>query len=295
MTCVSLLAYIIDKFFGEFSFIKHPVIYMGELIEFFEDKFYKDSVLRGFFLVIFVIAMVSFVSVSIILYLNELNNILNIIITAILSSMFLAHKMLHDSVQNILYTKDKKEAISMLVSRDTKNMSDSDIYKASIETYGENLSDGVIAPLFYLSFFGLFGIVLYKAVNTMDSMVGYKNERYEKFGKVAAKLDDILNFIPSRITAILIMIINKQKNIFAFYKNATKHESPNAGHPITAMAQSLGIKLGGDTSYFGAVKKKPFFGNAREEINSNDVKKALQMRKKIDIVIVLFLLIFCLF
>ena len=291
MLYVSFLAYLIDKIFGEFSFIKHPIIYIGELIQFFENRFYKDSILRGFLLVLFVLSVTGGISFSIYLYLAELHVAIKTIITAIIASMFLAHKMLHDSVKNILHVEDKKEAISMLVSRDTKDMSESDIYKAGIETYAENLSDGVIAPLFYLSIFGLVGIVIYKAVNTMDSMVGYKNTKYEKYGKVAAKLDDILNYIPARITAILIMMINKQKNIFAFYKDGKKHESPNAGHPITAMALALHVKLGGDTSYFGKVKKKSFFGDSREAILKSDVQKALEMKKKIDLVILFFLLL----
>jgi len=293
MLCVSFLAYIIDKFFGEFSFIKHPIIYIGELIDFFETKFYKDSVSRGFLLVLFVLSIVGFVSFSISLYLAELHVAMQTIITAVIASMFLAHKMLYDSVKNILHVEDKKEAISMLVSRDTKDMSESDIYKAGIETYAENLSDGVIAPLFYLSIFGLVGIVIYKAINTMDSMVGYKNEKYEKYGKVAAKLDDILNFVPSRITAILIMLVNKQKNIFSFYKDGKKHDSPNAGHPITAMALALHVKLGGDTSYFGKVKKKAFFGEGSEIIKAKDVSNALAIRKKIDFVVLVLLVILC--
>ncbi len=165
----------------------------------------------------------------------------------------------------------------MLVSRDTKEMSESDVYKAAIETYAENLSDGVIAPLFYLLLFGLPGIVVYKAVNTMDSMVGYRNEKYENYGKAAAILDDILNFIPSRLTAILIMLVGKQKNPFAFYEDGEKHDSPNAGHPITAMAMVLGVKLGGNTSYFGKIKHKANFGDGRELINATDVTKALNL------------------
>jgi adenosylcobinamide-phosphate synthase len=293
MVCVSFLAYSIDMFFGEFPFIKHPIIYIGELIEFFEDKFYKDSVRRGLLLVLFVLSIVAAASFSISLYLAELNVVVNSIITAIIASMFLAHKMLHDSVKNILEVEDKKEAISMLVSRDTKDMSESDVYKAGIETYAENLSDGVIAPLFYLSIFGLVGIVVYKAVNTMDSMVGYKNQRYEKYGKIAAKLDDILNFIPSRITAVLIMLINKQRDIFGFYKDGKKHDSPNAGHPITAMALALGVKLGGDTSYFGKLKTKAYFGDGKAEICTQDLEKALSMKKKIDLVVLVVLSLIC--
>ena len=199
--------------------------------------------------------------------------------------MFLAHKMLYESVKNILTCENKKEEISRLVSRDTKDMSQSDIYKASIETYAENLSDGVIAPFFYLLFFGLEGIIIYKAINTMDSMVGYRNQRYENYGKIAAYLDDIANFIPSRITAVLIMLINKQKNIFAFYKDGKKHDSPNAGHPITAMALSINKKLGGDTMYFKKLKQKPFFGKGKTEITSDDLRKALSIKPKIDIII----------
>ena len=274
---IVILAYIIDNRFGEFKFIKHPVIIIGEMISFFEEKFYKNSVLRGLWLVIVMLVIVSMISFALEEYLKNFGVIAEIIISSFISSMFIAHKMLKDSVKEIVFAEDKKEKISQLVSRDVENMDESDIYKAAIETYGENLSDGVIAPIFYLLLFGLPGIVIYKTINTMDSMVGYRNKRYEKFGKVAAKLDDIANFIPSRLTAMLIMICAKQKNIFAFYEDGKKHESPNAGHPITAIALACGIRLGGDTSYFGKMKKKPFFGNGREKIQKDDILKALKI------------------
>ena len=189
--------------------------------------------------------------------------------------------MLYDSVNAVLTAPNKREAIAMLVSRDTDNMSESEVYKAAIETYAENLSDGVVAPLFYLALFGLPGIVFYKAVNTMDSMVGYRTKKYEKYGKAAAILDDILNYIPSRLTAVFIMLIAKKRNIFAFYKDGKKHDSPNAGHPITAMALVLDLKLGGDTSYFGEIKKKATFGVGREEITAVDVQNALNLRSNL--------------
>ena len=211
-----------------------------------------------------------------------LNKYVVVIVSSILASIFIAHNMLYESVKNISTCQDKKSAISQLVSRDVENMDESDIYKASIETYAENLSDGVVAPLFYLLLFNLPGIVIYKTINTMDSMVGYKNERYEKFGKIAAKLDDVANYIPSRITAVFIMIAAKQKNIFAFYEDGKKHESPNAGHPITAMALACGIKLGGDTYYFGKLKEKATFGEGKVEIESYDLNKALEFGKKVD-------------
>jgi len=273
---IAVFAYFIDKFFGEFP-IKHPVEAIGEMITFFEERYYQDSVLRGFLLVIFITVSIFMGSMAVHLYLDYLPTFLTVIISSVIASMFIAHNMLYNSVKDILSAENKKEAISMLVSRDVENMSESDIYKASIETYAENLSDGVVAPIFYLLLFGLPGIIVYKAINTMDSMVAYKNPKYEKYGKAAAILDDIANFIPARITAILIMILSKQKNIFSFYEDGSKHESPNAGHPITAMALAIGVKLGGDAYYFGALKKKPFFGEGRETITEQDVKNALNL------------------
>lgn len=186
---ITMFAYLINKFFGEFTFIKHPVINIGEMITSFEEDYYKDSILRGFLLVMFVLSVVSFISVVIMLFLDELPLFIDIIVTSVISSIFIAHKMLYDSNKNIFTC--------------------SNTYKAAIETYAENLSDGVVAPLFYLLLFGLPGIVIYKAVNTMDSMVGYRTKKYEKYGKVAAILDNILNYIPSRITAVFIMLRGK--------------------------------------------------------------------------------------
>jgi adenosylcobinamide-phosphate synthase len=275
---IAILAYLIDRKFGEFSFIKHPIVVIGELISFGEKILYKKSVFRGLLLVMFVLSIVSALAISLQLYLNLFLPLgINIIISAFIASMFIAHKMLRDSVEAVITAQNKKEAIAMLVSRDTDELSESDIYKAAVETYAENLSDGVIAPLFYLLLFGLPGIIIYKTINTMDSMIGYKNDKYEKFGKVAARLDDIANYIPSRITALLIMLVAKQKNPFGFYKDGSKHDSPNAGHPITAMALALGVKLGGDTPYFGKIKKKATFGEGKQKIEAADVQRALKL------------------
>lgn len=274
---ITFFAYFIDKFFGEFKFITHPIIFIGNMISYFQKYYYKDEILRGVYLVLFMLLSVGFISLILQTFLGYLHPFIEILLSSIIASMFIAHKMLYDSVKEVLTSNNKQHSISMLVSRDTKDMSESDVYKASIETYAENLSDGVIAPMLYLLLFGLPGIILYKTVNTMDSMVGYRNNTYEKYGKTAAKLDDILNYIPSRITAVLIMLIAKEKDLFAFYNDGKNHESPNAGHPITAMALVLHIELGGDTSYFGKLKKKPAFGNGRKVITQNDVKKALDI------------------
>lgn len=281
---LTLIAFLIDRIFGEFSFLKwyrHPIIFIGDYIKWFEKYFYMDSVYRGLILTISLLSVV-----FIVIYIID-TFVRNIFLTALIASTGIASKMLYDSIKGVLYHPEK---IQYLVSRDTKDLSKSDINKAAIETYAENLSDGVIAPLLYLLSFGLYGLFLYKAINTLDSMVGYRNKKYEKFGKVSAKLDDIANYIPSRITAILIAILfGSYKALVNFYRYGKKHESPNAGHPISAMALSIGIKLGGDTSYFGKIKHKPYFGDGKEVIDREDINKALSFRVRLDILVILFL------
>lgn len=283
---ISLLAYIIDKIFGEFRFIKfykHPVIFMGDFISWFEKRFYKDSIARGVILNLSLLSLIFGVVFFIDFFVD------NVFVLALIASSGLASKSLFDSVKEILNTPQN---IKYLVSRDTNNLNQSDINKASIETYAENLSDGVIAPLFYLLLFGLYGLFIYKGINTLDSMVGYKNDKYEKFGKFSAKLDDIANYIPSRITAVLIALLFwSKKALLGFYSFGKLHESPNAGHPISAMALSLNISLGGDTSYFGRIKHKPYFGDGKKKITKEDLSKALNLQIRLDLFIIVFLIL----
>ena len=283
------LAYFIDFFFGEFNqfkYLKHPIIYIGNYISWFEKMFYKDSVFRGFLLTLSLLTVISIV-------VFVLNLIDNVFFQAFLASFCISSKMLYDSVKDITTSSNPRQSISMLVSRDTKDMSESDVNKAAIETYAENLSDGVIAPLFYLLFFGLFGAFIYKAINTLDSMVGYRNEKYENFGKFSAKLDDIVNYIPSRITAILIAFFFKSKYALKkFYTYGKLHDSPNAGHPISAMALVLNIKLGGPTSYFGKIKNKPYFGEGEKDIKKEKIIEALNFKSKFDLLMAILAIIY---
>ncbi len=273
---LTLIAYIIDRIFGEFSFVKfyrHPVVFMGDFIKLFEKYFYKDSIYRGILLNISLLSVV-FIVIYIINYFID-----NIYLTALIASTGIASKMLCNSVKDII---KHPENIKYLVSRDTTELSNSDINKAAIETYAENLSDGVVAPLFYLLIFGLYGLFIYKAINTLDSMVGYRNEKYENFGKFSAKLDDVANYIPARLSAVIISVLFvSYKALLNFHRYGKKHESPNAGHPISAMALSIDVKLGGDTSYFGTIKSKPYFGDGNMDIKTKDLKKCIKITKEI--------------
>ena len=281
---ITLIAFFTDRVFGEFSFIKHPVIFMGDFIKWFEKRYYQDSITRGFLLTLSLLAIIFIITFTITYFIN------NTFALGLIASMGIASKMLYDSVLDIV---DNPTHIKYLVSRDTKELSSSDINKAAIETYGENLSDGVIAPLFYLNLFGIVGLFLYKGINTLDSMVGYRNSRYENFGKFSAKLDDVVNYIPSRITALLILILYGKFNLIkTVFQNGKLHESPNAGYPIAAIGFSTQVRLGGDTSYHGILKKKPFFGEGKAKILSDDIKKALGFRNRFDSILLIILVLY---
>ena len=293
---VALIAYLVDRTVGEFGFIRHPVVWMGDLIKWYETRWYRDSVWRGVGLVVVVVGVTFGVVYGIQVWMSGWGHPdLRVAAMGIVGSMAIASKMLYDSVAHVI---DDPVSIRYLVSRDTEALTPSDIHKAAIETYAENLSDGVIAPLFYLILFGLPGAFTYKAINTLDSMVGYRNSRYEHFGKAAARLDDIANYIPSRITAILILILTPKTPSSTRYplpatlcRQASKHSSPNAGYPITAMALSLGVKLGGPTPYDGQIKPKAWFGTGREAITADDIRRALRLQPRLDIFVIIVLTI----
>lgn len=287
----ALLAYLIDKIFGEFP-IKHPVVWMGEYISWFERCFWRDSITLGALLALSLVTLSAALSWLFVWGVSFLPHFAQIAITAVVASSFVASNMLHSSVSSVLNAEDKRAALSMLVSRDTAALETSDINKALIETYAENLNDAVIAPLFYLCLFGLPGIVAYKAINTLDSMVGYRTARYERFGKVSARLDDIAGFIPARITALLISTASLSlKSAKDAIRYGGGHESPNAGYPIAAFAGAVSVRLGGDTVYHGALKSKPYFGDGEADIADAHVKRVLGLQPRFDILILTILVL----
>jgi adenosylcobinamide-phosphate synthase len=230
--------------------------------------------------------------------------LLHAILIGTIASTTLASRMLYDSVHNVIA---HPETIRYLVSRDTETLTPSQINKAAIETYAENLSDGVIAPLFYLVLFGLPGAFVYKAINTLDSMVGYRNARYERFGKASARLDDIANYLPARITALLIvaagaMTRSRQQTarsrglgvqlfslLSRIVRQASRHPSPNAGYPIAAMGWVLCVRLGGPTRYDGVLKPKGWLGIGPRTVTIDDLRRALALQGRLDMLIVTIL------
>lgn len=301
---VALLAYAIDLLFGELP-CKHPVIFMGEFISAFERRFYNstvrpahsspptDKLITGTLLVVSLLVITGFISIGLVMLINLLPSVLSILVLAVCASTGLAMNMLYSSVASILTAEQPKLALSYLVSRDTEAMSDEEIYKAALETWAENLSDGVIAPLFYLALFGLPAVAIYKAINTMDSMIGYKTPHYFYFGKTAALLDDVANYIPARLTALLIVLIadNKQRAWQCMKRDGHKLESPNAGYPIAAMAGALGVALGGNAIYHGQLKAKLSLGIAIHAVNRQTLVQALALKTRINFIVLCLLII----
>ena len=287
---VFLGAYIVDIIVGDPHRFPHPVVIIGKFVRFLEDKIRRSSSVDkkkgGIILWFTVVIPVYFITLGIVEGCFFINPLFGAMITILLASLTLATKSLYDEskvVLNALNRGDMGEArkrLSMIVGRDTKDLNGEEILRAVIETISENLSDGIVAPMFYLSLGGLPLAMAYKAVNTLDSMVGYKNDRYTDIGWFSAKMDDMANLIPARLTGLIIVAtsfmlrFNWRDSWRIMRRDGRNHSSPNSGVPEAAVAGSLGIQLGGENRYFGEIVRKPTIGDKIKEIDKRDIKKA---------------------
>lgn len=184
-----------------------------------------------------------------------------------------------------------RKQVARIVGRDTSALSPQQIRTAALETLSENLSDGVIAPLFWYMLLGVPGMFAYKMINTLDSMIGYKNERFKQFGCVAARIDDIANYIPARLTAVLMIITGGNFSVFSFVKKYGKqHSGPNSGYPEAALAGILDCRFGGPNIYFGKVIDKPYIGNNPRELTFYDMQRAIIINKKAENAMILLVI-----
>ena len=293
------LAIILDMIFGEPQFlwsrITHPIVLFGRSISWLEGRFNTRSVAgrtRRLFGVVAILIWVA-IAISAGLLANSVIALLpaplNFLIECIIIAILLAGKSLYEHIEAVRKPlaegdiEGARFAVSMIVGRDTTRLDSSDIGRAAIETGAENLSDGILAPAIWYLLGGLPLLFAYKMINTADSMVGYKSARYYAFGWGSAILDDIVNFFPARITALLIMITaflrGTAGQAFRAMKNdASKHASPNAGYPESAMAGALGLRLGGARWYRGHLLSLPEMNHqGRDAISPDDIENALSM------------------
>lgn len=291
------LGFILDLLLGDPHFIYHPVRIIGNLIAFVEKRLnrtdYSDNRRRnnGRILVFVVIASTGIVTAGILIIAYLVNIYAGIVVEAIMTYQILAIKSLKDESMKVYYalkTEDlqaSRQAVSMIVGRDTMELTQEGVAKAAVETVAENTSDGIIAPMIYTAIGGPVLGYVYKSINTMDSMVGYKNDRYMNFGRAAAKLDDIVNYIPARVSAVIMIAAAGILSVFSkkydakraariFKRDRYNHASPNSAQTEAVCAGALGLRLAGDASYFGKVVKKPYIGDEIRKIEKEDIVRA---------------------
>lgn len=293
-------AFIIDIIIGDPVYPFHPIRILGNWISILQKILFKinlNGYLGGFFL--WIGTLIFPISIYVILkYLISNRLILSIIDLFIFYSFFSAGDLIKH-VANVYKSllnngiEGGRQSVSLIVGRNTDRLSESEVSKAAVETLAENSSDGIVAPLFYAILFGPIGVIVYKAVNTLDSMVGYKSEKYLKFGFISAKMDDLFNFLPSRITAILILFqhVFNFKIVSSFWKYRKAHLSPNAGYPESALAAIMNVKMGGPSQYHGKIIDKKYINENGNHMASKDITLAIKIIKLRCYIILIFLLL----
>ncbi|AFV01774.1 Adenosylcobinamide-phosphate synthase [Dehalobacter sp. UNSWDHB] len=288
-----ITGYILDLIFGDPSWLPHPVRWIGSLIAAGDKYLHRISCKTnrsqywcGVLLTAFIVTITFLVPLGLLYLLKSISPLLGFIAEALMCYQILATKSLKAEsmkVYDALQKNDIMEAryqLSWIVGRDTENLNSSQVAKGAVETVAENLSDGIIAPMIFILVGGAPLGFLYKAVNTLDSMIGYKNDKYLYFGRFAAKLDDVVNYLPARISAYLMLLAvfltrYDFKNAFRIYRrDRHNHTSPNSAHTEAVCAGALNIQLAGSNHYFGKLVVKPTIGDPIREIEAEDIRRA---------------------
>ena len=291
-----LFGWILDLLLGDPAWLPHPVVGFGKMIAFGEHRLNKGThrKLKGAVLAIGLI-LATFAATWLLLYaISKLPSPLGegLGVRLLLIFFCLAGTTLIREVREVFLALDRsleegRRQVARIVGRDTSELSAQEVRTAALETLAENLSDGVIAPLFWLALLGVPGMVAYKMVNTLDSMIGYRTERYREFGCWAAHIDDIANYIPARLTALLMIIVAGKLQLAGFvWRNGCRHASPNSGYPEAALAGILNCRFGGPHYYFGELFDKPFIGENDRALTTEDMKKAIRVNRMTEVLMV---------
>ena len=283
------IAYVLDLIFGDPQNVVHPVQVIGKIISAGEKVLLrkKYKFLAGAVLNIFTVS-ITYTSMYLISKSVKISVFFMIIEIYLMYTIFSINSLAREGnrVYRILKEGDIERArkdLSYLVSRDTETMDEKMIIRSTMETISENTVDGIVAPMFYMFLGGMPLAMAYKAINTLDSMVGYKNEKYMDFGKFSAKVDDVANFIPARITGILIVLASMilgydyKNSLKIFLRDRKNHSSPNSAHSEASVAGALGVQFGGKVSYFGKEIDKPTIGDKTKEFELEDIRKNIRI------------------
>ena len=283
------IAYVLDLIFGDPQNVVHPVQVIGKIISAGEKVLLrkKYKFLAGAVLNIFTVS-ITYTLMYLISKSVKISVFFMIIEIYLMYTIFSINSLAREGnrVYRILKEGDIEKArkdLSYLVSRDTEMMDEKMIIRSTMETISENTVDGIVAPMFYMFLGGMPLAMVYKAINTLDSMVGYKNEKYMDFGKFSAKIDDAANFIPARITGILIVLASMilgydyKNSLKIFIRDRKNHSSPNSAHSEASVAGALGVQFGGKVSYFGKETDKPTIGDKTKEFELEDIRKNIRI------------------
>lgn len=275
---------LLDALLGDPRRLPHPVVGFGRLIAWGEKKLNKgrSRKAKGAFFALLLIVLCFIVTLALWLYAAKNTAALAAFTTIGVFFCMAAHTLIVE-VRNVFRAVERsleegRQQVARIVGRDTSQLSEQQIRTAALETLAENLSDGVIAPLFWYILLGIPGMLTYKLINTLDSMIGYKNERYKDFGCWAARIDDVVNYIPARLTAGLMLLASGRFSLISFVvKYGRQHVSPNSGYPEAALAGILDCRFGGPNFYFGKMVDKPHIGSNPRELTYADMKKAVRI------------------
>ena len=293
------VGWMLDIIFGDPAKLPHPIVWFGKAIAFFEHRLNKGfhRKTKGALVAISLIVSVFIVTYLIRHYLYLLPSITGrgwgLVFDSIIIFFCLAGTTLIREVRQVFLAVDRsleegRKQVARIVGRDTTGLSAQEVRTAALETLAENLSDGAIAPLFWLAILGLPGMMAYKMINTLDSMIGYKTERYKDFGCWAAHIDDIANYIPARLTALLMAIASPRKGLLRFiWRNGRRHASPNSGYPEAALAGILNCRFGGPHYYFGQLFPKPYIGENERELTTLDMQRAIRINRIAEMLMVI--------
>lgn len=291
-TAVLTAAWGLDLLLGDPRVLPHPVVAIGRLIrgaEAFWPRVIVDRRSAGIAVTLSVLGLTAAATWSVLFLAGALAPWLALAATVWLSYTCLATRSLHRESARVIKSLERgdlagaRRALSWIVSRDTTELEEEAIIRATCETVAENTSDGIIAPLFYLLLGGPILGMTYKAASTLDSMVGYKNEKYLHLGWASARLDDLLNLVPARLTVLLTVLcapfvgLSPRHALQAAWRDGGKSSSPNAGYPMAAMAGALGITFGGAATYFGQRCEKPTLGGARHSLSLADYRRLIRL------------------
>ena len=292
-----LIGWILDVVFGDPVRLPHPVVWFGRMIAFGEKRLNRGQhrKMKGALLAVGLIALVFCATWAIRKSCSMFNVQCSMLFDAIVVFYCLAGTTLIREVRQVFLSLDRsleegRAQVARIVGRDTSELSAQEVRTAALETLAENLSDGVIAPLFWLAILGTPGMLAYKMVNTLDSMIGYHTERYLQFGCWAAHIDDVANFIPARLTAALMVVTTNTHHLRFVLRNGKNHASPNSGYPEAALAGILNCRFGGPHKYFGEVFDKPYIGENDRELTTADMKTAIRVNRMAEILMIALLL-----